>query len=180
MHARDLRKMIAPLLAALLAGCASNPAPKGWRPSAAEAQRATRGGWILIEREEDTNVTGELIAVDPATLHVLTVSGLQSVPRSAVRKARLVGYGTTEHLWIWTGVGALSTLSHGGWIVVTLPVWLIGGSVAASGEAKAAYVPPENFARFARFPQGLPPSFDPSSLGPLAEEAVPPDAESPR
>lgn len=179
MHTHEPGKTSALVLTALLAGCAGNPAPKGWQPPAAEAQRSTRGGWILIECEDETNVTGELIAVDDMTLHVLTASGFQSVPRSSVRESRLVGYGTAENLRVWTAVGAVSTLSHGGGLILTLPMWLIGGGVAASDEVKAALVPLDEFAQFARFPQGLPPEFDPSLLGPLVQEAVPRDGKSP-
>lgn len=174
---RNQRKMIALLAATLLCGCARNPAPAGWQPPAVEAQQATRGGWILIECEDDSNVTGELIAVDETTLHVLTVAGLEAVPRSTVRTARLVGYGTAGNLRPWTALGAVSTLSHGGWLVGTLPMWLVGGLTAASHEVNAALVPPDEFASFARFPQGLPPKLDPASLGTLAEQAVPPNDE---
>ena len=180
MHARDLHKTIALFLAALLAGCAGNPVPKGWRPPPVKAQRGTHGGWILIERTGDWKVAGELIAVNDRMLYVLTVSGFRSVPRPAVGKVRLVGYGTAEYLWLWTAVGAVSTISHGRWFYLTLPIWVIGGPVANSREKKAAFVPPDNFASFARFPQGLPPGFDPASLGPLTQEAVPPDAEFPQ
>jgi hypothetical protein len=173
MQFLDRKKAFPALCVVLLSvSCASNPAPVGWRPPAAEAQRSIRGGWILIERESDSDVTGELIAVDQTTLHVLTDSGLEAVPRSTVDEVRLVGYGSWEHLPLWTTLGAVSTLSHGGYLVATLPLWIIGGWTATSDEVQAVLVPPEDFASFARFPQGLPPGLDPASLGPLVEESA--------
>ena len=170
------------LLATSLAGCASNPAPPGWRPAPSEAQRSVRGGWIVLDCKTPPNrrILGELIAVDDDALHVLTADGLHAVPRAEVRKARLVGYGTEGGaLGAWMGVGALSTLSHGFYLVFTAPLlWFLGGGLATSEESRGGFVPEAEFRAYARFPQGLPPGLDRSTLGDWSPVAVAPVAKA--
>ena len=49
MRASNVRRVIAVVIVALMSGCAANPTPELWRPSAVQAQRATRGGWVVVE-----------------------------------------------------------------------------------------------------------------------------------
>lgn len=160
-----------------MTGCAGNPAPREWRPPAAEAQRSSRGGWIIIEAAASSEARstgrllaeGELIAIDETAFHVLTTAGLQSVPRASAHRITLVGYGTAVGaLDVWAVAGGISTLSHGGFLVFTAPMWAIGGIVATRTEKGAGILHDDDVARrFARFPQGLPPAFDPQALGAL-------------
>lgn len=170
----------APLLllaaaAFVLPACAANPAPEGWRPPAQEAERTVQGGWIVVKwRAGDVKqrLEGELIAVDEKRLDVLTASGLRSVPREQVGGLKLVGYGTEgTSLGLWTLLGTVSTLSHGGFLLLTAPLWLIAGTAAAVGESNAGFAKPEELAKYARFPQGLPPGLDPAALGRLPERS---------
>jgi hypothetical protein len=153
-----------------LCGCgATNPAPAEWRPQAVAAQRSTRGGWIQvdgIDRSGKDLAHGELIAIDPAAIHVLTAAGLQSIPRAAVRRITVVGYGNrTGTLTIWAVAGGVSTLSHGGYLLFTAPMWIIGGVISHHKENSAGVWHDAEIARrFARFPQGLPPDLDPAAL----------------
>jgi hypothetical protein len=179
MRNRERRWTAAALLAMTLAGCATNPAPRSWRPAPKEAQRSIRGGWIALERKQPAKerVEGELIAVDDDALHVLTAEGLRAVPRAEVRKAKLVGYGDESGaLGAWVGIGTLSTLSHGGFLVLTAPLlWLLGGGSAAADESRAGFIREAEFHAYARFPQGLPPGLDLATLGELS----PPGQSSP-
>jgi hypothetical protein len=164
--------------ASLLSGCAHNPAPKTWRPPPAQAQHITRGAWTVIEplgsgaqSQDVSRAEGELIAVDDDEFHVLTAAGLRSVSRSSPYRITIVGYGTsTGGLAMWAAAGGVSTLSHGALLVFTAPMWVIAGLVAAASERGAGVFKDDDLARgFSRFPQGLPPGFDPESLGPLVE-----------
>jgi hypothetical protein len=103
----------------------------------------------------------------------LTAAGLQSVPRASVHRITLVGYGTpVGALDVWAVAGGISTLSHGGFLLFTAPMWVIGGIVATRTEKGAGMFHDDDLARrFARFPQGLPPAFDPRSLGVLTAMA---------
>lgn len=159
-----------------LPGCAGNPAPREWRPTAAVAQRSFRGGWITIEavkaagaKSRGPLAEGELIAIDKTAFHVLSTTGLQSVPRASVRRITLVGYGNRAGtLTGWAVAGGISTLSHGAFLLFTAPMWAIAGIAATHTEGHAGIVHDDELARrFARFPQGLPPGFDPKTLGAL-------------
>jgi hypothetical protein len=152
---------------AWLSGCAHNTAPPGWHPPALVALRNTHGGWIRVEGTVLTE--GELIAVDQTAFHVLTQSGFQSVPRASVRRITLTGYGNKARtLALWSLVGGVSTLSQGFYLLFTAPTWAVGGTVATVKEKHASIWHDEDVAfRFARFPQGLPPDFEPKTLGAL-------------
>ncbi len=183
MRVSSWRSALSLALATLLSGCASNPAPKTWRPTLAQAQQSTRGGWILVEPVASgappanaSPVEGELIAIDDSSYHVLTAGGLRSVPRATTHRITLVAYSTSPGtLAIWASVGGLSTLSHGYYMAFTAPMWIIAGVFTAINESGAGLVRDAERARaYARFPQGLPPGFDPAALGPLGSGVVSP------
>ena len=164
------------VIAFLLTACARNPAPELWRVPAVQAQHVTRGGWVVVDpgvsgatSSGASQVAGELIAIDDGAIHVLTASGLQSVPRSSPHRITVVGYGTPGgSVAAWAIGGGVSTLSHGEFLLFTAPMWAIAGTWATLSEVGAGKVHDEDLARaFARFPQGLPPDFDPQTLGPL-------------
>jgi hypothetical protein len=164
-----------------LPGCAGHLAPREWRPQAVAAQRSFHGGWIRIEAVEASGAKsrggpiaeGELIAIDETAFHVLSRAGLQSVPRARAHRITLVGYGNRAGaLTIWSVAGGISTLSHGGFLLFTAPMWTVAGIVAAHTERRAGTWHADDLARpFARFPQGLPPDLDPKTLGALPEVA---------
>jgi hypothetical protein len=170
------RRVLAAFLAASLTGCASNPAPKGWLPPAVKAQEQAYGGWISLScknAEAVTHVEGELIAITDDRVYVLADSGLVDVPHESVAKATLAAYATGDgQLAGWSALGTLSTLSHGAYLILTAPMWIIAGIMAAAGESRAALLhypekPLASFRAYARFPQGLPAGFEASALGRL-------------
>jgi len=182
MHAVEARFVLMLVAVAVcLPGCAGNPVPRAWRPPAATAQRSSRGGWIRIEAVTAPGTKlrggplaeGELIAIDETAFHVLTTAGLQSVPRASVRRITVVGYGNQAGaLAGWSVAGGVSTLSHGGFLLITAPMWAIAGVAATRTEKRAGTWHDDDLARrFARFPQGLPPGVDPKTLGALPEVA---------
>ncbi|HJQ87670.1 MAG TPA: hypothetical protein VJ820_09435 [Propionibacteriaceae bacterium] len=160
------------LVAALLSGCARNPAPQTWRFSAREAQQSVRGAWIVVELREASSdpaqrrVEGELIAVDAAAVHVLSMSGYRPVPRPLIGRVTVGGvFHSRGLLALWASIGAASTLSHGALLVTTVPMWTLAGVLASAHESRAGIIKDLDAARaFARFPQGLPENFDPAAL----------------
>jgi hypothetical protein len=162
-------------LAALLSGCATTSAPKGFLPTATEAQSTARGGWISVEHVAGagevgaSKVEGELIALGEDSLFVLHPAGLAVVATADVTSAKLTGYDPRWGLIaLWTGIGTLSTASHGVVLLLSAPVWLITGSLFASSASRAPQVKHpkswQQFRLYARFPQGLPRGVDRASL----------------
>ncbi|HEX6739774.1 MAG TPA: hypothetical protein VF310_15955, partial [Vicinamibacteria bacterium] len=73
------------LAAALAAqGCAVHSAPPGWLPAAKDLPRWCRGAWIDVDPGPGRKIVGELIAVGPDGIHVLTEAGLRAVPAAEI------------------------------------------------------------------------------------------------
>jgi hypothetical protein len=157
--------------AVMCAACARNSAPKGWLPRPKEAQGAAYGGWIelsYLEAGQQRRADGELIAVTADSVWVLTENQGLVIPTAAVRKGKLIGYAA-QNLTAWALVGALSTASNGAFLIFTMPMWIIGGSLTKGSESRAAerkspQLPWADLASFARFPQGFPEGIEFSGL----------------
>jgi hypothetical protein len=172
--------------AVLLAACVSNPAPSGWLPLAQEVAREAYGGWIAVDTAHEAGrgwyaagdsgsgagVEGELIAVDPDTVFVLSGTGLLTVPKRTVRQATLFAFDAQwGGLALWSVLGALSTVSNGYFLVLTAPIWIIAGTSATASRSRAPMVELaqegdrwEKLRLYARFPQGMPMGIDRSAL----------------
>jgi len=181
--------------AVLLAACVSNPAPSGWLPPAQEVAREAYGGWILVDTAREarrgwyaagdsgsgTDVEGELIAVDPDTVFVMSRTGLVAVPKAAVRRATLVAYDAQwGGLAGWAVLGTLSTVSNGGFLILTAPLWIIVSTSATASRSRAPMVELgekgdrwEKLRLYARFPQGMPPGLDRGALRPAPRPGAP-------
>ncbi len=185
MRATDLVRVAAGALV-LLAGCVMHSAPVPM-PSAAVAATEAFGGWVTIRTADDgrdrarSEVAGELIAVHPDSVFVMTDSGLVGMTRSRARKATLFAYDSRAgDLAAWGFAGTLLALSNGYFFVLTAPVWIITTSVVTTHQSNAAMVQTSNSAGwdqlklYARFPQGIPPALDRSTLKPVAQYTRPP------
>jgi hypothetical protein len=168
-------------LAATLAcgACAHSSAPRGWLPAPAAAQASAYGGWIELtyhERGESRRTDGELIAVTADSVWVLTDTQGVVIPTSTVEHGKLTAYAAQPGtLRAWTVLGTLATISNGGFLVFTAPMWLIGGSLAVGAESRSAERahPPlawPGLAPYARFPQGLPEGVGLTALQPKRRE----------
>lgn len=177
----------------LLTGCAHRGPPRGWLPVAGASPPDPFGGWIEVEEvrpgpdamkplwaraahgmpgapsptwQYRATLRGELIAVSADSLHVLSDSGLVSLAWSAVRRARLTEYDAQHGAFgAWTVAGVLSSFSHGVFLILSIPSWLIFGGVSTGIQANQAQVDfprsePETMVRYARFPSGLPSGLD--------------------
>lgn len=165
------------ILLALVLRCAGTGAPGGWLPDAKEAQQEAYGAWISIEYRNgssDENAQGELIAIRRDSLFVLTQTLVQdtliAVAADQVSHGRLATCDANHMLLVgWTAGGLLTTPSHGWFLALSVPLWIITGTVAAIGQS---YVPIEklpveswkDLRKFARFPQGLPEGLDRRTL----------------
>ena len=162
------------VLLILIVGCATNTAPKGWLDVPKASQSKTFGGWLEVQHGENSTkrVQGELIALSPDRVFVLTDAGLLEIPKTTISQAKLTAYDSgAVALSVWTFLGTLSTISHGVFLIISAPVWVIGGSsITAVQSHKPVISYPENsweaFQRYARFPQGLPQGLERSSLLP--------------
>ncbi len=168
MYVPSIRRLI--VLATLTSGCAGTPGPSGYLQPAEVAQYQAYGAWIKVYLKPNYDeLEGEFIAIDPDTLFVLNRGGLHAIPRDTIERARL---GTYNSQWgalaAWTTVGSLATMSHGWYAGITLPVWMILGSVTTAvvshgpiegvrGHDSARW---RELSKFARFPQGMPTGID--------------------
>lgn len=129
------------------------------------SQVPVRGFLATVATHSGKELRGELLAVDRGLIWLyqpvgdrlsVAVGDVKAVTITYAGNEDAVAYGA------WTGLGALSTLSHGWAALVTAPTWLVvGGAVttfAAFGDAKVVLAPTDTEAlrQYARFPQGLP------------------------
>ena len=158
-----------------ISGCASTTAPQGWLPLPPVAQHESYGGWISVSSHTGDLkriVHGELIAIHPNQVFILTVQELTSISTNSIYDMKLTAYNAQHgQLAGWTGLGILSTISHGVFLIFSAPFWIIGGSCTTgirSHEPQITYPAKslEAFRAYARFPQGLPKDIDRQSLKP--------------
>jgi hypothetical protein len=177
MRILELVSLIA--VAGVLAGlssCASSSAPSGFLGDAESEQTDTFGGWIEVDLEERTRgaIDGELIAVQRDTVFVLvgqsTRPRLVGVSTAEIRDLKLRGYDPKSSRYAtWAVLGTLTTPSHGMFLAVSLPLWIIVGTASAAVQSQSAdyRVPEVSLAELrvhARFPSGIPEGLDRSSL----------------
>jgi hypothetical protein len=152
--------------AAALCGqaCAAHTAPPRWLPEAKDLPRWSRGAWLQVQpRGGGGRLDGELIAVGPGAVHLLTERGLRVVPMARVASATLVLYEPEGN-----GGAGLLVLTHGFYLVFTAIPWIaIDAGASRAPRLEHPPWPLESFRPYARFPQGLPPALTPADLGPL-------------
>lgn len=179
MRRSDARLAAALLVAALAAsGCSPRRyAPDRWLPTADRVAADAYGGWARVQWQENEGRTnheagGELIAIDADSLFVLSSAQLIGLSMEQVSTVRVETYDPQAGHIVGAGVGgAISTLSHGAWLVLTAPMWMIVTTTSASmrgHEALAEYPRQavEELQPYARYPGGLPPSLDRATLQP--------------
>lgn len=159
------------LTAALLAGatgCLRNldPSPR----SIATVQTDAHGAFAVVSVAGQDAHLGELIAIGPSEVWVLSGDELIQTPLQSVSELEIYPYEvSTAGLVGWGLLGTLSTLSHGVWLVFSAPVWILTTTITSVGHSRTArelYVPGDwqALAKWARFPQGLPPGLTATDL----------------
>lgn len=159
------------------AACHYSLAPAAALPIAEQLARDAFGAWAEIRYTSATSgparVTGELIAVTNDTVFVLSGVSLATIPAADIQSAQIeTFYQPLQGLYAWAGMGVVTTLSHGYFLVLSTPVWLITGTAGIAWASRAPYfgtADPAIVARFARFPQGIPVGLDRRALLPRPE-----------
>jgi hypothetical protein len=191
-------RALAIALVAAVGGCATNPLPDDRPVSQERAITSGRGAYALAFMSQGGALTGELIAFgDRGVLILGEDHTLRTLELGSLHELRLGVHDNMKGGFIaWMALGALSTASHGLWLIFSAPSWLVAGSLATSNESQRGVFdcPPhegtthpdaaclELAARFARFPQGLPPGVDEAKLlgrAPVIAPPAPPAAPSP-
>ena len=152
------------LVAGLLLACTRNPAPTGWLPPPRAALSDPYGAWIVAWSVSGAETGGELLAVGPDTVFVLTPdSVVRALPLDSVDQAVVAFFDSQWAVLAgWTAGGSLSTISNGGFLILTLPLWTIAGSLATGGQSRSPLRRVRSaddwptVRMFARFPSGLP------------------------
>jgi hypothetical protein len=151
-------------LAVAVASCAINPDPRA--STYESAIRTAYGGWIEVTPANDAVVQGELLAVQPDEVIVYDDAGrIRRIPREEIASARLWKYRREGGYVAWGFLGSLSTLSHGLWLLATLPAWVVVSTTATLADVAAQRIDTSDddwneIIPWARFPQGIPPGVD--------------------
>lgn len=181
MRAEIVRLLLVSLVAVLpIGGCTGTTAPQKWLPTAETAPTDAYGAWAHLSLiSSQRTIDGELIAVANETVCVM-IDTLVAIPRTDIWDIKLTRF-EQEHggLAMWTVTGTLGTLSHGFFLLGTLPAWAISGSITTGNASREPIVHPRSehgvpisvyqlrpLAMYARFPQGLPRTMDRSKLRP--------------
>ena len=120
------------------------------------------GSHMDIRLQSGRRLVGELIAIDTSNIILLRDSlyGCKVVPIRDVATFRLI-FAQPKDYSAPLGIGTVSTLSHGYWLVFTLPINLItAAAVSSSSKGSVTYtqshISLQELQMFARFPQGVP------------------------
>jgi hypothetical protein len=146
----------------VLVGCASNPAPRGALPTPEQLETTARGGYILVKLRNGAETRGELLAAQGDQVWVATSGGVRAIPVPQIDTMRMALYQTGElSMSGWGAAGTISTISHGFWLVFSVPIWVITTGISAGVESRRALMdypdePLAKFAPWARYPQGMP------------------------
>ncbi len=157
------------LIAVIGCGCASSGAQSYWL-TAADLPQDAHGGWITVRHGIDATgrprtSAGEFIAISGDSLY-LAATRLEVIPLRDAHSARLVNYepnaGMVGGL---AALGTISTISHGFYLIVTAPMWILGGCITTNMRQNESLLnyPKHGWAEFlpfTRYPQGLPPDMD--------------------
>jgi hypothetical protein len=177
-----IRDTIILFAAILFGGCASSYAPDNWLPESDKVQEEAYGGWLSLVPVnanpkmsfKHTLIAGEFIGVDSANVYLLGDT-LKIIPMDSIKRSILEMAQTNKSKYTgWTVLGSVSTISHGWFLVFTLPVWIIAGTSITSEDSYSnryeADMPPKeywkNISKFSRFPQGIPAGLDLQILRP--------------
>jgi hypothetical protein len=166
---KALFRIIVIFTSLVVVSCATNHIPSNWLPSAKETTSNIYGGWIEIKSRQ-SKLWGELIAVDKDTVFIADTS-MRTVATNDILKAQLYTYKSeTDIITIIEVIaGTLSTITHGFRLILTAPLWIIFGPIAIIHRYNEPIIsfpdkPLKDFTPFSRFPQGLPPKLNRSTI----------------
>jgi hypothetical protein len=160
--------------------CALTRGPVSYLDKPDEMATQAYGGWMEVSARGQPLAAGELIAVSTDSVWVLVAYGPQSEPADSVElqvfpwsdviEGTLVAYNSgASVVTAATVMGAAATASHGRFFLFSAPLWILTGTVASRSQRDSVIrqypgIPPDDLRPFCRFPQGIPPGLDRSSL----------------
>jgi hypothetical protein len=164
MQDRNLKILIFFILI-FCASCASIRGPRELIPDPEEVPENPRGCWIELETKVD-KISGEFIGLSEDNVYVEVIKfgkKLYAVPRDEVKKAQIVVFypDGTSYLGLWTLLGVLLSFTHGGYLLISIPIWSLFGISSIIGRS---YEPVFSYSKkeldkmsiYARYPQGVP------------------------
>jgi len=166
---RTAERLRAAAATALLIGtpaCAHYPVNRslGYQgtPMTVQVEDVPAKGFHVDVSAKQGDVSGELLAVSPEQVYVLTARGMRAVPTAEVHDVSIRLYDSGWG-WLagWTALGTVSTASHGVFLVFSAPLWLVVGISATANASSRSSIPIRGpglpgLWQFARFPAGLP------------------------
>lgn len=161
----------------LVPGCAYLRAPSGWLPERDETGATGNGGYITVElkNKAERKIGGELVAATRDSLYLVTLPPdniFYAIPRDSVYWARVEYYNVRPLMRgqvALTFLGMVSSVTTGWFLTVLAPLYLLTGIITTSD---ISYYPTsdydaidgkeifEGLGLYARFPLGLPSTFD--------------------
>jgi hypothetical protein len=163
-----------------LSGCSTVRIPSNYRYSVRQVKREITGSWIHIKlklranTDQETELSGELIAIQSDTIYVITPQGFKGVQISKIDEADLHMFMNQPGLYAAvTGLLYLPDLIASvvfdmpGFLILGVP-WIITGSIVTFSEGSnhsnvlnyPTFCTLEELRKFSRFPQGMPPDID--------------------
>lgn len=120
-------------------------------------------GFLVIAQSDRGRIDGELIEVRNGVLLVLSDNGIVELPADELSRVQVITSEPTRRTEtvLWGVSGTLSTLSHGAFLIFTMPVW-ISTSIGTARWARIAsritvgHGELEQLWQYARYPDGLP------------------------
>ena len=169
----ELRRLC--LALCLLGGCATT-APKGWLPTVEEKPTDVYGSWLDLElsgSRKPERVLGELLGANADSLWVLAWDGPRALECARIQRGIVQDYQPEDGKVrsITLGASLVVPFINGFWAMFTWPLWWIAGGISNHGlRSDARLILPltdwNQLAAHARFPQGIPPGLDLSTLEP--------------
>lgn len=162
----------------VISNCMSVKAPDNWLPEPENISEDVYGAWITL-RLDDTDdyyfLGGEFIGYEQKTVLLLNENGLSKIAIEDIKEAIIDLYKReTSSLTWWTLGGCVASVTHGWFLIISMPVWLVSGiinSAIASHSGRFAEENPDDdwfeaVKRYSRFPGGIPKNIDLHALKP--------------
>ncbi len=163
------KAVITLVILTLLTSCAKAPY---YLPRLDSMGSSPNGAFVKMDQRGDITIYGELIAADSASVYVLTDSEYHNfsrcvkVPKERIADFKLRYAAPAKYGWSMPVFGLLvAPITSGLLSIITIPLNLIvTGSIVAGSYQSTIYtsvdIRKDDFWKFARYPQGLPPGID--------------------
>jgi hypothetical protein len=164
----------------LLTGCSRSLAPSAYKYSIYDTERQISGCWTDVKiissksNQGEVFVSGELIAIEPDTMYLLSLSKLETISLDSVNEVILRMYQNRAGKFILattllyaTNIAGAIINDSGGFLLIGIPGLLTGTIISLIESSKSNLRCSNKYdisdlKKFARFPQGIPQGIDKS------------------